>query len=691
VAPTRLLRLDPEGSEFRVQLVEPKNITLGYAALSHCWGKVQPLKTTQFNLKAHLNGIHFGDLPCLFQDATRVTHSLGLHYLWIDSLCIIQDSKEDWEEQCTRMADIYRDAAVTISAADARDSSISFLLLRQSSELNAEKVIQLEGNGLLDCDVRLKYPTNDVGHTPGIDTSLTSTSGRALQERSLSRRVLSLTKGQSLPRGFGLPECDIQVEYSTDDARHTPGTDTSLISTRGWVLQEQLLSGRVLSFTEDRMTWECNTTCISDDLNHHYDIGPLTNRIVRKLVQDDLQNSDKIYKYWEGIIESYSCRQLSRKVDKLPAVSGLARAVSAVLNDDYLAGLWKRDLSYSLCWSTFDHGGGCMHLDGHHSVSRKAAPSSYRAPSWSWASVDAPVYYDKLLGRCQVPELGVTAAYTKVKSKDPFGEVEDGSLVVHGLLRPCKFVIVEFQEPSTFACLYSPNSVQMIRSSSAELEQAENFGLMLSAFTAQDSSPLAQPLNGVGENDKANSNLLGQGSVSEMREGHDRDDGGSETSSTVPNSSPLEGGSINERKEDRESAHGYQGCSDENDNIDEDDNSDENGSEYLVLQGSASSRAACDRSRALAADNHRICGGYIDSQDAADRLAAVLANDGAIHALLLSRSKDRQNWTGLALEKFTEPDGSEKFRRLALLRSFGEDHAGYGWFDDQERRTIEII
>ena len=78
-----------------------------YAALSHCWGKVRPLTTTSTNLNQHLISIPLSSMPEMFQDAVIASRELGIRYLWIDSLCIIQDSVEDWELECSKMGRVY--------------------------------------------------------------------------------------------------------------------------------------------------------------------------------------------------------------------------------------------------------------------------------------------------------------------------------------------------------------------------------------------------------------------------------------------------------------------------------------------------------------------------------------------------------------------------------------------------------
>lgn len=102
-----------------------------YAALSHCWGTKESLKTVTSTLDEHLNGISSAKFPKTFQDAIVVCRRLGIPYLWIDSLCTIQDSKDDWATQSAQMSDIYSNAIVTISTDAAPDSHCGFLTCEQ--------------------------------------------------------------------------------------------------------------------------------------------------------------------------------------------------------------------------------------------------------------------------------------------------------------------------------------------------------------------------------------------------------------------------------------------------------------------------------------------------------------------------------------------------------------------------------
>ena len=119
--PTRVLDVGCGGSE-DISLVETNTQDRGnYCALSYCWGPpgTPSLLTTRGNLSDHLEGIKFSKLPKTFQDAVTITRELGIRYLWIDGLCIIQRDEEDWAIESAQMAEVYQNACLVIAAAGA--------------------------------------------------------------------------------------------------------------------------------------------------------------------------------------------------------------------------------------------------------------------------------------------------------------------------------------------------------------------------------------------------------------------------------------------------------------------------------------------------------------------------------------------------------------------------------------------
>ena len=100
-------------------LESPLAFSPQYAALSYCWGRDQIYKLEKRNVEAWCIEMPHTRLPQTIKDAVQVTMGLGLDYLWVDALCIIQDSDSDKAEEISRMGDIYEQAHVSISAARA--------------------------------------------------------------------------------------------------------------------------------------------------------------------------------------------------------------------------------------------------------------------------------------------------------------------------------------------------------------------------------------------------------------------------------------------------------------------------------------------------------------------------------------------------------------------------------------------
>lgn len=121
--PNRVLDLSLLTSNGKVVLSERSTDTSLYACLSHCWGKNRPLVTTSETLAQHKLGISYNKLPKTFQDAITFVCRMSIRYLWIDSLCIIQDDEEDWRRESALMADIYRNAVITLAASAATNST----------------------------------------------------------------------------------------------------------------------------------------------------------------------------------------------------------------------------------------------------------------------------------------------------------------------------------------------------------------------------------------------------------------------------------------------------------------------------------------------------------------------------------------------------------------------------------------
>ncbi|KAI0147808.1 HET-domain-containing protein [Xylariaceae sp. FL1272] len=183
--PTRTLDID-FGDPGAVRLVNTSGLCYDYIALSHCWGNSLPLTTTKSNFIAHQNLIHIHNLPQTFRDAVSVARSIGAKYLWIDSLCIVQDDKDDWAREAPTMGDIYGNAFITIAASRCTSSTSGFLGAR-----GKDKTISIVSNesGTL-CISRRHSFARDMDNAP------LTTRAWVVQERILSRRTLHFTSTQ---------------------------------------------------------------------------------------------------------------------------------------------------------------------------------------------------------------------------------------------------------------------------------------------------------------------------------------------------------------------------------------------------------------------------------------------------------------------------------------------------------------
>ncbi|KAI1868333.1 hypothetical protein JX265_007156 [Neoarthrinium moseri] len=186
--PQRVLALKGEGPDFRVKLVEGNGTRDRYCALSHCWGTGNnlPLRTLRSNLHDHFADIPFEKLPRSFQDALRVTRAVGMKYVWIDSLCIIQDDPNDWEREAKTIGSLYEKATMIIAAAGARDSTEGcFQVIRPGLSIIEVPYVDEMGEITGSFNVAM-LPSEDV--SPAFGPLYFR--GWACQEWNMSRRTL---------------------------------------------------------------------------------------------------------------------------------------------------------------------------------------------------------------------------------------------------------------------------------------------------------------------------------------------------------------------------------------------------------------------------------------------------------------------------------------------------------------------
>jgi hypothetical protein len=368
------------------------------------------IKTTTISLKAHQEGISISHLPKTFQDTILYVRKLGLRWLWIDSLCIVQDDISDWYGQTSRMAEIYTGAFLTIAASGSAD-----------------------GHGGL-----FKQADTLYQHT---ECNITDTQGRNYD--FYTRWALPHCRTWEHLRAKGLP-----------------------LFQRGWTFQERLLSPRVLHFTSNEVVWECkegylcecspeiSAVPLSSNSPLHLTRWSMDNQLPKPLFWMMIASNEDSYPRadWISLATRFSGLNLTFQDDKLPAISGIARIIEQRFKDTYLAGMWRTQLPYTLCWSR------SLHAQSQQSQLRQSEDArTWRAPTWSWASRDGQVHFTKgALKGYKVSN--VIFANCSQAGSDRTGRVEAGFLVMIGTLWP-----LNYAGPSSSVEFDNANAVQFER------------------------------------------------------------------------------------------------------------------------------------------------------------------------------------------------------------------------------------
>ncbi|KAI0479320.1 heterokaryon incompatibility protein-domain-containing protein [Xylariaceae sp. FL0804] len=193
--PSRVLDLGATGDT--VRLIKGGAGSLGrYIALSYCWGTACQITTTHDTLESRQAGIAMQELPQTMLDAIALSRYLSVRYLWIDSLCIIQDDADDWALESSRMVSVYSNACLVVAADRGKDSTAGCFHTRAHITRGAEPVTLPGSNHPVHAELfSLRNETIFNGHPGALDGPLLGR-GWALQERYLAQRVLHYTNEQ---------------------------------------------------------------------------------------------------------------------------------------------------------------------------------------------------------------------------------------------------------------------------------------------------------------------------------------------------------------------------------------------------------------------------------------------------------------------------------------------------------------
>lgn len=352
ILPSRLIDVGCAGHP-TVSLHVANGETGQWLTLSHCWGKKALSGTTTTNFEARCNSIHLFSLPQTFQDAISIARKLGYRFIWIDCLCIIQDSLEDWHAESARMAEMYAGADMNISADTAADAYEG--IFRSSNKL----------------------PNNPdlVAHS-------------------------RYEEFEEIPVHGSLLPGPTKLFASRRDSQYDPDV-LSLLGKRAWVFQEALLSRRRLRYTVQGLVWHCRTVhSLCTERNPHkihdvdfdkgyvvsvYDIPyePLPPRWAFGSIP---RLGFQAIFWWYRQVNEYAPLLLTFPKDRFPALSGLAKEFSSRTGYEYQCGIWKEDFRRGLLWEST---GGATDLT--------------IAPSWSWAAAKCYANY-KPIYACRTEE-----------------------------------------------------------------------------------------------------------------------------------------------------------------------------------------------------------------------------------------------------------------------------------------------
>lgn len=376
--PKRVLDLESKNDSLRLYETQPGE-KAAYAALSHCWGSGgHPLRTLTGNLDRMKIEIDIQDLNETFRNAIKICRELNLRYIWIDSLCIIQDSTEDWEEQAALMADIYKNAYATIATGSSPGPTTSIFCER---------------------DAIWKSWKTQLG------------AGDVTEQVRVRRKVLPALEVADR----NSPNLADMASYNARHSAHSAWDyqwDGPLY-TRAWCFQEHLLSKRMIHFTPGAIIWGCMS-------NRHVE-GETPIAISAKKPTSAKPTAQERDIQWRTSVSNYFKRNITYTSDRLVALSGVASDMAGKMNDEYLAGLWKSSLFWDLLW----------YPDPWVEM---PVPKEYLAPSWSWASLGGPVTWSSYNASSSLKTyVEVKGAETIVKTTlNPYGNVISGSITLRG-------------------------------------------------------------------------------------------------------------------------------------------------------------------------------------------------------------------------------------------------------------------
>jgi hypothetical protein len=424
-----------------VRLIETRGALGEYVALSHCWGSEGGvLKTTTTNIEHHIQGIAWASLPPTFQDAITITRGLGIRFLWIDSLCIVQNDLDDWEAESAKMGDVYTNSSLTIAATHAANSL----------------------GGLFPARCSTLFGGSMGGHYRN----------KTLPIGPVEVRKRSTNKARDVIEPHFMSDGHSNFS-SIGDTSFSDNSDASPLLARAWAFQERILATRTVHVHAEELFWECKTCnkCECGRLeNQNWWNSPRDPFAELRLPPPGLKaayahicsggmSKLEIANFWLEIVAIYSTLRLTYETDRLVALSALAGQLSSIIDSQYYAGLWEFDLSRGLLWRRTEEYKSSFRADYVKSpeilpTSKDPQPAkdTPSLPSWSWANPSFPeghaAKYEnngQKFHRIHYRDdanMKIIYARCEPSSKNTFGSVKGGILKICGsfISGVCRFV-----------------------------------------------------------------------------------------------------------------------------------------------------------------------------------------------------------------------------------------------------------
>ncbi|KAF2502227.1 HET-domain-containing protein [Lophium mytilinum] len=321
--------------------------------------------------------IPFHDLPRNFQDALIVTRAFNIRYIWIDSLCIVQDSSNDWHTQSARMGPVYSQALFVLAAAAGQNCYSGFL--------------------------------NGGNRDPGV----------AIDSRN-----------ESIDNSFFVRRYPWVFDTYGGHCRFTK--ERTALSTRGWAFQEEMLARRLLAYSDEEMSWMCLETAFCECKSTPNTLNSVDSK---RFINSTIKDNTTFSSIWIALVQEFSRRELSFPSDRLPAFSGIAERVQSPTTGQYLAGIWSSYLFHGLAWAAGSKTPNRRYLRRKQNTESRRQPDGY-APSWSWASITGLVTFWSLTARYEPDwDISTKEVLFEPDQLNPYGTPKAASLKVTGRLR----------------------------------------------------------------------------------------------------------------------------------------------------------------------------------------------------------------------------------------------------------------